>query len=550
MRKIRPIAFWPPVILFIAASIYNFIDKDGFTKMLTDANSWLITNFAWAFSLGSLFILGVVIFLMFSRFGDVRIGGRDAAPMLDEPRYFSITLTSIVAIGILFWATSEPLYHLVSPPPSLHIEPYSPEAVVFSLSTLFLHWGFVPLAMYAIPSVMFAFAFYNMRKPYSLASTLTPIFGERVLGKWSEVIDATCMYALIAGMSASLGTGVLSIAGGLQYLTDIETGAFVWLMVDIAVVGTFVISSITGLFNGIKKLSEINTTIFIILAVFVFVLGPTAFMLNLGVEAFAHHLKNFFTQLGFTGAAANDQWAGGWTIFYLCNWLAWAPISGIFLGRISYGYTIRKALFIQFMLPSLFSLVWMMIYGASALHMELNGGGLYSAMQAGPEFAVYEFLENYPIALITIPIFIFCMFLSYVTGSDAYTTTLGGMSTTGISPADPEPSMWMKIFWGCIIGLVTWIILTVAGVDGVKMLSNLGGAPSLILVLLICWSLIKVARNPVKYDTRKQDYTEDGIPIRSIQKKAVMSEKAVMETYLDEEGDEKVDEKKHSPQRT
>jgi choline-glycine betaine transporter len=344
MKKIRPIAFWPPVILFVVACIYNFTDKDGFNKMINNANSWLMGNFAWAFCLGVLFMLGVVVYIMISKFGDVRIGGRDAAPMLDDVRYFSITLTSIIAIGILFWATSEPLYHYSAPPISLHITPDSPEAAVFAMSTLFVHWGFLPLAIYAVPSIMFAFAFYNMRKPYTLASTLTPIFGNKVLGKWSQVIDATCMYALIAGMAASLGTGVLSIAGGLKYLTGIQTGAFLWAMVDIAVVATFVISSITGLFNGIKKLSEINFGVFIALAIFVFVCGPTFFMLNLGVESFANHIQTFFTKASFTGAAAGDPWAGGWTIFYWCNWLAWAPVSGMFLGRISYGHTIRKAL--------------------------------------------------------------------------------------------------------------------------------------------------------------------------------------------------------------
>lgn len=532
MKKIRPIAFWPPVILFITACVYNFIDQEHFVKMINYANEKLMGNFSWAFCLGVLIMLGVIVYIMFSKFGNVRIGGRDAAPMLDDVRYFSITLTSIIAIGILFWGTSEPIYHLNTPPESLHISPKSPEAAVFAMSTLFIHWGFLPLAIYAVPTIMFAFAFYNMKKPYTLASTLTPVFGNKILGKWAQGIDAVCMYALIAGMSASLGTGVLSIAGGLKYLTGIQTGALLWAMVDIAIVATFVISSITGIFNGIKRLSEINFIIFLILAVFVFIVGPTFFMLNIGVEAFANHLQTFFTKACFTGAAANDPWAGWWTIFYWCNWLAWAPISGMFLGRISYGQTVRKALIVTFVLPALFDIAWMTIFGGAAIKMELTKGNLMKAIEAGPEFGVYEFFNQYPIAYIIIPVFIGCMFLSYVTGSDAYTTTLGGMSTTGISQEDPEPSFKMKIFWGAIIGVVTWVMISSAGVNGIKMLSNLGGGPALLLEIMICVSLIKVALNPKKYDTFKQDYTEDGIPIKSDTKKALMSDKAVKENIL------------------
>lgn len=529
MSKIRPIAFWPPVILFVAACIYNFVDSKGFTDMITTANNMLMSNFSWAFCLGVLFMLGVVLYLMFSKFGDVRIGGREATPLLDDVRYFSITLTSIIAIGILFWATSEPLYHLTSPPESLHILAGSPEAQVFSMSTLFMHWGFLPLAIYAIPSIMFAFAYYNMKKPYTLASTLTPVFGDKIIGKWAQGIDAICIYALIAGMAASLGTGVLSIAGGLKYLTGVQTGAFMWAMIDIAIVATFVISSITGLFNGIKRLSEINFVIFLLLALFVFVCGPTFFMLNLGVESFANYIQTFFTKACFTGAAANDPWAGWWTIFYWCNWLAWAPISGVFLGRISYGHTIRKALLVIFILPSLFDIVWIMIFSGSAIKMQVEQGNLMEAVANGPEYGVYAFFSQYPLAFLIIPIFIGCMFLSYVTGSDAYTTTLGGMSTTGISPQDPEPSIWMKIFWGALIGSVAWIMITSAGINGIKMLSNLGGGPALILELLICISLIKVAMNPKKYDVHKADYTEDGTPIKSVEKKARMSDENLKE---------------------
>lgn len=219
MRKLRPIAFWPPVVLFLLACGFNFVNTSGFTAAVTAANNWLISNLAWAFCLGVLAIGAVVVWLMFSKFGDVRIGGRDAAPMFDNFRYFSITLTSIIAIGILFWASAEPLTHFASPPASLGIEPRSPQAMVFSVSTMFTHWGFLPLAIYAIPSVTFAFCFYNMRRPYSVGSMLVPLFGERISGRWSQGLDAVVMYSLIAGMAASLGTGVLSISGGLNYLT-------------------------------------------------------------------------------------------------------------------------------------------------------------------------------------------------------------------------------------------------------------------------------------------------------------------------------------------
>ena len=68
LRTIRPIAFWPPVLLFLAACVYNFVNPGGFTTMIGAANDWLIGNMAWAFSLGVLAMLGIVVWLMTSKF--------------------------------------------------------------------------------------------------------------------------------------------------------------------------------------------------------------------------------------------------------------------------------------------------------------------------------------------------------------------------------------------------------------------------------------------------------------------------------------------------
>jgi glycine betaine transporter len=201
-------------------------------------------------------------------------------------------------------------------------------------------------------------------------------------------------------------------------------------------------------------------------------------------------------------------------MFYWANWLAWAPITGLFLGRISYGYKVKDLIMTNFLLPSVFSLIWMSIFGGGAIFSQLNGVPMADAvMQKGPEAAVYLFFSKYPLGFIIIPIFIFTAFLSYVTGADAMTSSMGGMSTTGISPESPEPSMTMKIFWGVLLCIASWVMLSFAGIDGIKMLSNLGGFPSMFLELAMAYCIILVARNPKKFDSFKEDYSKDGKPL-------------------------------------
>jgi choline-glycine betaine transporter len=70
---------------------------------------------------------------------------------------------------------------------------------------------------------------------------------------------------------------------------------------------------------------------------------------------------------------------------------------------------------------------------------------------------------------------------------------MASISSTGISPENPEGNTWLKILWGTAVGTVAWIMISfTGGVEGVKMLSNLGGFPAAFLELFIIAALIRV----------------------------------------------------------
>ena len=513
MNKIKPIVFWPPVVLLTGAVLLSFIDLDSFSKVAVSTNNWIIENFGWLFSITAVVVLAVCIWIYFSPFGNVRIGGADAKPLLSNFNWWMITLCTTIAVGILFWGAAEPMYHLVSPPESLGIKPNSPQAAIYAMSTMYLHWTIVPYALYTLPPLMFAFAFYNMKKPFSLSSTVFPLFGQKVMGKWGQVIDAICLYTLVAGMAASLGTGILTLAGGIDYIFGIKSNKFIWAIITLSIVAAFLTSAATGLMKGIKFLSNLNTKIFFIIIAFTFIFGPTKYILGLGTESLGAFISQFFEKSLFTGASASDQWPQWWTIFYWANWLAWAPVTALFLGRISYGHTVKEFIVVNLFTPAIFSGIWMAIFSGTSIFMEMNGLGLAKALtEKGPEAVVYAMFSNLPLSKIVIPFYLFIAFISFVTAADSNTTAMGGMSTTGISPESPEPSLGIKLVWGIIVGAVAWVMISFAGVDGIKMISNLGGFPALLLEIAIVIALVKVAINPRKYDSFKKDYNAEGVP--------------------------------------
>lgn len=499
MQNLKHSVFWPPFLILLLSVFYSLVDAEGFIQNATGINNFLLDKFGWLYSISTLTFFTVVLWTYFSPIAQIRIGGKTAKPLLTKWKWFSITLCTTIATGILFWGTSEPLYHLHTPPAGLSIEPNSLEALRFSMSTLFMHWTLIPYGIYTCAGLLFALVYYNLKRPFSLGSMLYPIFGERTKGPIGTIIDAVCLYSLVAGMAASLGTGILTISGGMNTLYGFESSHFLLAVIALVIVAAFVLSAISGLMKGIQLLSDWNIRAFIGLAIFVFLCGPTLFILKIGVEGIGEFLQTFFQRSLYVGLSPEDKWAQSWTLFYWANWLAWTPVTALFLGRLSLGYTVRDFIHFNLVYPSLFGAFWMMIFGGTSIHADYfqADSPIYTILQnEGIENVVFAIFETLPFAEVISFLFLVIIFLSFVTASDSNTSAMSGLSSTGISPESPEPSLGIKLIWGVTIGAVALIMVTNSGVDGVKMVSNLGGFPALFFMILAAWALIKLGKQP------------------------------------------------------
>ena len=77
-----------------------------------------------------------------------------------------------------------------------------------------------------------------------------------------------------------------------------------------------------------------------------------------------------------------------------------------------------------------------------------------------------------------------------VVSADSTTSAMSGVSSTGISPESPELSMSVKIAWGVTVGLVSWVMVSLGHLDGLRMLASLGGLPAMFLLFVV------IIRNP------------------------------------------------------
>lgn len=502
MPTLKHQVFWPPFLILLSSSIYSFFQPEAFLEYVTYLNNLILDYFGWLFSWSMLFFLLLCIVIYFSPIAKLRIGGKDAKPILSYWRWLAITLCTTTAVGILFWGAAEPMYHLYEPPTGMGLEAGTPEAARFALSTLIMHWSFTPYGVYALASLTFALSYYNLKQPFSLSALLYPLLGERAKGTLGDIINAVCLYSLVAGMAASLGTGILMIAGGLDTLFDIEQTPLTLGLVALTIVITFVLSAISGLMKGIRVLSDWNFKILIGFCLFILAFGPTLFIFKFGAQAFGEYVWTFLSRSASPGGT-DTAWGNSWTVFYWAVWLAWTPISALFLGRLGVGYTVRQFLNTNLVFTSLFSCFWMMVFGGTAIHMDFitKEVDLYAVLQAnGPQNVMFEVFKYFPMAGFMGVLFLVMAFLSYVTAADSNTSAMGGISTNGISPEQPEPPIWIKLAWGATVGVVAWVMVTFAGIDGIKMASNLGGFPALFLIIAMAIGVIKLLLNPGKLE--------------------------------------------------
>ncbi len=497
--------FWPPVVLLLLALSFSLVDFDGFHAWATAANNWILTRFDWLFSLASFLAVLLVVWVAISPLGKVRIGGPNAKPILKRWNWFAITLCTTIATGILFWGTAEPIFHINGPPAFSGAQANSDEAARFALSSMFMHWTITPYAIYSIPALAFALAHYNLHRPYSLSGPLSLVFGRVATGRGGAVIDAIGLYALVAGVAASLGAGVLTIAGGLDVIIGVNDGVVLKFFITLAIVIFFVASSISGIQRGIKILSDINIRFFLILVLFIFVTGPTLAMLSLGGQGLVEYVADFIPRSLALGERASDPWTRNWTVFYFANWLAWAPITALFLGRIAVGYTVREFLLFNLVAPAAFGALWMIVFGGAAIEIDAatNGSLTQALNNNGPEAVIYGLFSTLPFAGAVTIAFVSVTFISFVTAMDSNTHSITGVCLKPEAPGGQRgrSALLVKVFWGALVGAVAWVMTATTGIEGIRMLSNLGGLPG--LFILIAMGAVIIALQTVWFDEVK-----------------------------------------------
>ncbi|WP_250674469.1 BCCT family transporter [Paraclostridium ghonii] len=523
--KIRKSIMIPMTLIFFLVIILGVVKPDTLYNIENDIVTFATKSFGWLFQLSAVLFLFICIWIIFSKYGSIRLGGEDAKPTMSYWNWFCISLTAGIGTGILFWGIAEPITHFMNPPKALGIIPGSEAAAMFSMNTSFTHWTFYPYSMYAISGVCIAFAIYNMKLPCRVSSVLYPLFNKKVSYGVESLVDNICLFAMAGGVAAILGVGTMQISKGLNIILGVPNNKFTWIIIVTIIVITYIVSSITGIDKGIKWISDKNTKLFIGLMVFVFILGPTSFILSLGTQSIGNFASNFLQVSTYLSPIDGSDWPRWWPIYYWAIWLAYAPLNGMFFAMISKGRTIREFMVMNLIIPALFGMLWFIIFGGAAIHQQLSYGQLWAEIQnSGMEVSLFAFLTKYPFTKILSIFFILAIFISIVTMCDSVTTTVSTLSIKTYKDEKIKTPYKINIFWGILMASMAIVNLIcaggkISGIDATKQIATVAGFPILFFMLTLAFCLIKMLVKHKEYDV-VNEYKYDNIEEKSIEYKA------------------------------
>jgi glycine betaine transporter len=490
-QGVDKVVFGTAAGLALVFLLYGALDNEGFGETGATVLGWITTNFGWFFVLTSGAFLIFSVFLAVTRYGNIKLGPDDSTPEFSTFSWVSMMFATGMGIGLMFYGVAEPLTHLNTPPMGM-AEPGSEEAAHLAMEYTFFHWGFHPWSMYAVIGLAIAYFAYRKGGGNLISAAFRPLIGDRADGNAGRAIDILAIIATLFGSATSLGLGALQITGGLANVFGNEGYGTTAAAIVIAVLTLcFVISAVSGVDKGIKWLSNANAVAAALLVFFLFVVGPTVFILATFTESIGGYLTHLPTMSFRTGVFGGSEWLNGWTIFYWAWWVSWTPFVGMFIARISKGRTIRQFVIFVIAVPSLVSFVWFSILGGIAFDLQLNQGEDMAALvESGLESTLFDTLRSYPLSSVTVVLAVFLIAIFFITGADSASIVMGMLSENGAE----EPRRSVVVFWGCATGAVAIVLLFADGLSALQTGVIIVGFPFLLVLIGLCFSLWKSLR--------------------------------------------------------
>jgi choline/glycine/proline betaine transport protein len=486
--NVNPNVFLSTVIIIAIFIAIVIIAPSSFEFLTQQLKQWITDSFSWFYVLSVAIFLILLIYIACSASGKIKLGPDHSQPEYSNGSWFAMLFTAGMGIGLMFFGVAEPVMHYVSPPSG---DPESIASAQQALRITFFHWGLHAWAIYAVVGLALAYFAYRHNLPLKTRSALYPIIGKKIYGPWGDSIDTFATIGTVFGVATSLGFGVTQINSGLHYLFGIEQSSNVQVILIIFVSALASMSVFLGLDKGVKRLSELNLILALVFLAFVFIAGPSIYLLQTTIQNMGSYMSNLFGMTFNLYAYQPNGWIGGWTIMYWAWWISWSPFVGMFIARVSRGRTIREFIVGVLLIPTGFTIIWMGFLGNAALFniMQEHNVSFIHAVQSDSSVALFEFLNHLPFSGVMSLLATVLVMLFFVTSADS-----GALVTDYLTAKTENSPTWQRLFWTVLMAALAIILLLVGGLSALQSSIIMSALPFTFIMLLMSWGLLKALK--------------------------------------------------------
>src|SRR5690625_650975 len=470
-------------VAVVAVILWAVFAPDSISVAGDTSLSWVIDKFGWLFGVLAVVIAIFMLIVGYGRTGGIRLGADDEKPELATMSWVAMMFSAGMGIGLLFYGPYEPLTYFLDLPIGFDAADGSADAMRAALAQTTLHWGPIAWAFYALVGGAIAYSAYRRGRAPLISAIFEPLFGSRTQGWMGAVIDIFAIIVTLFGTAISLGIGALQIGRGFEVVSGVGPVGNGFIVGTMAVLtAAFIVSAVSGVKRGIRALSNINMGLAGLLAVFIFIAGPTIFLLNFLPASVVEFFKDLGTMLvrNPNQGPETAEFMQNWTTYYWAWWVSWTPFVGLFIAKISRGRTLREFVTVVIVVPSLVCFTWFGIFGGTSMWLESQGKNISGSGE--PEDMLFAMLNNLPLGTLTSIVAMFSIVIFFVTSADSASIVMGSMSQRGM----PNPTRLVAITWGVLLGTVATSLLLAGGEDA------LGGLQSIMVVSALPFAFIVI----------------------------------------------------------
>lgn len=505
--NVDPFVFWPATIITLLMTVYFIADPKGSGVILGKIHTFMTGELGWFFLLATFAAVCFCLYLAFSRYGNVVLGGKDDKPDFSTPTWLGMIFTSGTGGSLLYLGAVEWIWIMQSPP--FGLEPKSAAAGRWASAYGMFHWGPSAWAWYIVVAVAVAYFFFVRKKTTLKMSEFTrPVLGRHADGVLGQIVNFLYMFGILGGVMTSLALGTPLISNTIVYVFGMkETNAYVDTFVIFLWTFVPLITLVFGLKKGLSVLSNWNVRLDIVMLIGIAVCGPLSFILNQAVDGLGLMLQNFVYMSLVTDAIGKGGFPQAWTIFYFSWWVVYALPFGLFIAKISKGRTIRELVVGGLVAGSLGCMVFYMVLSSFGVYLQMNGIDLVSMLDTeGRGAVVLRMLETLPLPALFVFLFGLVALISYVTGHCAVGYSLAAATQREIGQNE-DPAQWNITFWLILAGAVSLALYFInpQSLQPLQTMSILTGLPLVFVIYIVAHSFIK----QIAIDFRRASPSED-----------------------------------------